>query len=212
LKASISGASGPAPRRTQRERREGTIRKLLDAATETLIEVGYAEASVQRICDQAGVSQGALFRHFATREDLMVAVGADVGARILDQYRKKFATAAKRESDVEAALKLVREACRSRLNQAWYELEVAARTNENLRKALEPVLRRYFANITALARELVPDVATKLGPAFDMLVTSVIMLFDGETTHRFLVKDAAVEDERLAYLVRGLELLQGPRR
>jgi AcrR family transcriptional regulator len=201
----------PVPaRRTQRERREGTIRKLLDAATETLIDVGYAEASVQRICDRAGVSQGALFRHFATREDLMVAVGADVGARILERYKKSFATAAKKDSDIEAALRLVRDACRSRLNTAWYELELAARTNENLRAALEPVLRSYFTSITALARELLPDVASALGPAFDMLVTTVIMMFDGETTHRFLVKDPANEDARLAYLVRGLELMQRP--
>ena len=56
-----------ARRRTQQERREGTIRKLLDAAAETLIEVGYSEASVQRICARAEVSQGALFRHFASR-------------------------------------------------------------------------------------------------------------------------------------------------
>lgn len=203
----------PVPaRRTQQERREGTIRKLLDAATDTLIEVGYAEASVQQICDRAEVSQGALFRHFATREELMVAVGADVGARILDQYKKKFGAAAKRDSDIETALRLVRDACRSRLNQAWYELELAARTNENLRKALEPVLRRYFTDITELARELVPDIAATLGPAFDMLVTSVIMMFDGETTHRFLIKDPAEEDARLAYLVRGFALLQGPRR
>jgi AcrR family transcriptional regulator len=199
----------PVPaRRTQQERREGTIRKLLDAATETLIELGYAEASVQQICDRAEVSQGALFRHFATREELMVAVGADVGARILDQYKKKFAAAAKRDSDIETALRLVRDACRSRLNQAWYELELAARTNENLRKALEPVLRRYFTDITELARELVPDIAAKLGPAFDMMVTSIIMMFDGETTHRFLVKDSAEEDARLAYLVRAFALIR----
>ena len=59
---------------------------------------------------------------------------------------------------------------------------------------------------TALARELLPDVALKLGPSFDLLVTSVIALFDGETTHRFLVKDSAMEEARLALLVRGVEL------
>jgi AcrR family transcriptional regulator len=193
-------------RRTQKERRETTIRKLLEAATDTLIEVGYAGASVQRICDRAELSQGALFRHFPTREELMVAVGADVGARILDQFKKKFAAAATRESDVPAALRLVRDACRSRLNTAWYELELAARTNETLRRALGPVLRRYFTDITALARDVLPGVAARLGPNFDLLVTSVIMMFDGETTHRFLVRDAAVEDARLELLVRSIEL------
>ena len=200
-----------AKRRTQRERREGTIRKLLDAATDTLVEAGYAETSVQRICDRAEVSQGALFRHFATREELMVAVGADLGARILESYRKKFVTLARRERDLEAALRLVRDACRSRLNQAWYELEIASRTNETLRKALEPVARRYFEDITRLARELLPELALALGPTFDLVVTSIIALFDGETTHRFLVKDPGLEDARLAMLAQSFAVLAAPR-
>lgn len=191
-------------RRTQRERREGTIRRLLDAATETLIELGYAEASVQRICTRAELSQGALFRHFATREALMVAVGEDVGAKLLDRYKRKFTALPKGANDVPAAMRLVRDACRSRLNQAWYELELAARTNENLRKALEPVARRYYADIAAAARELLPDLAVKLGDSFDALVATVIAVFDGETMHRFVVKEPALEDARFELLASAL--------
>jgi AcrR family transcriptional regulator len=206
-------SAAPA-RRTQRERREEMVRRLLDAATDTLIDVGYAEASVQRICDAAGVSQGALFRHFASREALLVAVGADVGDRILDRYRSELAAAARRAGDLTAVLRLVRDACRSRLNQAWYELELAARTSENLRLALEPVSRRYVADIAGLAREILPAVAAALGPRFDVVVTSTIMMFDGETTRRFLVRDPAAEEARLALLARGIAALvddAGPR-
>ena len=191
-------------RRTQQERREGTIRKLLDAATETLIELGYAEASVQRICTRAELSQGALFRHFATREALMVAVGEDVGAKLLDRYQKKFVALPNGASDATEAMRLVREACRSRLNQAWYELAVAARTNENLRKALEPVARRYYADISQLARELLPDLAEKLGPAFDVMVATVIATFDGETLHRMIGKEPALEEARFDLLAGAL--------
>jgi AcrR family transcriptional regulator len=199
-------SAAPA-RRTQRERREEMVRRLLDAATDTLIDVGYAEASVQRICDAAGVSQGALFRHFASREALLVAVGADVGDRILDRYRSELVATARRAGDLTAVLRLVRDACRSRLNQAWYELELAARTSENLRIALEPVSRRYVADIAALAREILPAVAAALGPRFDVVVTSTIMMFDGETTRRFLVRDPAAEEARLALLARGIAAL-----
>jgi AcrR family transcriptional regulator len=192
-------------RRTQQERREGTIRKLLDAATDTLIELGYAEASVQRICTRAELSQGALFRHFATREALMVAVGEDVGARLLDRYKRKFTALPKGGNDVPAAMRLVRDACRSRLNQAWYELELAARTNENLRKALEPVARRYYADISQAARELLPELSTKLGDSFDVLVATVIATFDGETMHRFVLKEPALEDARFDLLAGALD-------
>lgn len=191
-------------RRTQQERREGTIRRLLDAATETLIELGYAEASVQRICTRAELSQGALFRHFATREALMVAVGEDVGARLLDRYKKKFMALPKGANDVPAAMRLVRDACRSRLNQALYELMLAARTNENLRKALEPMARRYYADIAEAARELLPELAAKLGPSFDVVVATVLAVFDGETMHRFVLEEPAVEDARFELLAGAL--------
>jgi AcrR family transcriptional regulator len=194
-------------RRTQQERREATIGKLLDAATETLIEVGHAEASVQRICARAGLSQGALFRHFPTREALMVAVGEHVGAQILARFRKKFATLAERDEDIGAAIALVRDACRSRLNQAWYELSMAARTNPNLRKGIEPVARRYFEDITGLARELLPGLAARFGAGFDVLVTSVIALFDGEAVHRYLLREPAIESARLELLVAAMSQL-----
>lgn len=196
----------PQKRRTQQERREGTIRRLLDAATETLIEVGYAEASVQRICARAELSQGALFRHFATRDALMVAVGEDVGARLLEQVRARFVATPKGD-DVAAAIGLVREACRSRLNQAWYELTMAARTNEGLRQGLEPVARRYFEDIERVARELLPDLATSLGDAFDVLVSTIVAVFDGEAVQGFVLRSRADEDERLAVLSRVVALL-----
>ena len=59
-------------RRTQAERRAATIERLVDASIAVLAESGYAGASVKAICDHAGVSQGALFRHFETRLELLV--------------------------------------------------------------------------------------------------------------------------------------------
>lgn len=197
-------------RRTQQQRREGTIRKLLDAATETLIEVGYAEASIQRICARTELSQGALFRHFPTREALMVAVGEDVGAQLLARYKRKFAALKRGDGDIAAALRLLRDTCRSRPNQAWYELSIAARTNETLRKALEPVARNYFASITATARDLLPAVAKAFGDAFEVLVSTMVAVFDGEQVHRFLVHDPrAVEDARIELLAAAFERARG---
>jgi AcrR family transcriptional regulator len=193
-------AAAPA-RRSQQERREGTIRKLLDAATETLIDVGYAEASVQRICARADLSQGALFRHFATREALMVAVGEDVGAQLLAAYRKRFLALPPGDSDVGVAIRLVRDACRSRLNAAWFELAVAARTSDNLRKGLQPVAQRYHDDIVGLARELLPDLAAQLGETFDVLVGTMIAVFDGEVLHGYVLKTPRSDEARIEMMI-----------
>lgn len=185
-----------AAKRTQRERRESMIRRLLDAATEVVIDVGYGEASVQRICARADVSQGALFRHFATREALMLAVVEDVGAKLLAEYRVRFESLpARARGDVATALRLLRASCRSRLNSAWYELAMAARTSEPLRRGLEPVARRYHDNIARVARELFPALSASLGEAFDVLVTTMIAVFDGEVVHRLMLPPASAADE-----------------
>ncbi|HEV7558454.1 MAG TPA: TetR/AcrR family transcriptional regulator [Kofleriaceae bacterium] len=190
-----------AKRRTQLERRTETTRRLLDAATDSLIELGYAGASIQAICERAGVSQGGLFRHFPTRETLMVAVGEDVADRILATYAKKFESLRDREQPLVVAMRLVREQCRSRLNQAWYELAIASRTNASLRKSLVPAGKRYEDKIERLARTLLPDLATKLGDRFPAVVGTIIAVFDGEVIHRLITKDTRDDDARMEVLM-----------
>ena len=188
-------------RRTQGERRESMMRKLVDAATESLIDVGYAGASVQEVCARAGVSTGALFRHFPTREALMVAAGEDVGRQLLERYRREFEALRGERDPLELALRLVRGSCRSRLNQAWYELAMAARTNGRLHKALGPMAERYYADITALAHELLPELADALGEHFPLLVSTIVAVFDGEVVQRFVLKAPALEEARLQLLL-----------
>ena len=199
-------------RRTQRDRREAMIRRLLDAATAVVIAHGYGEASVARICARAEVSQGALFRHFPTREALMIAVVEDVGDKLLAEYRARFeALPDDARGDFAAALRLVRASCRSPLNRAWYELAMAARTSEPLRQGLEPVARRYHDNIVRVARELFPRLAEQLGEAFGVLVTTMIAVFDGEVVHRLMITPASSAEEvtRLELLARLLEAMRG---
>lgn len=193
----------PPARRTQADRRSATIGKLLAAGTEALVEAGYSGASVQEICRRAGVSQGGLFRHFATREALMVAVAGDVGARLLARYASQFTKYRSDQDQLSLALKLLREACRSRPNEAWYELALAARTNVRLRRAIAPLAASYYGAIRELARTLLPGLATALGDRFDPLVDTVVAAFDGERLQGFLEHGLEHDAARLQ-LLRGL--------
>jgi hypothetical protein len=89
---------------------------------------------------------------------------------------------------------------------------MAARTNANLRKGLEPVARRYFADIVRLARELLPDAAAALGEGFDALVGTVVAAFDGESLHRFVAREPDFEERRLELLVAAVGLFAQKRR
>jgi AcrR family transcriptional regulator len=60
-----------------------TRARLVEAAAEVLEAGGYAAASVQAIADRAGVSAGALYRHFPSKADLFVHVFRDAARRDL---------------------------------------------------------------------------------------------------------------------------------
>jgi AcrR family transcriptional regulator len=184
-------------RRTQAERREGTIRKVQDAAAEILIESGYAGTSMQLVATRAGVSVGGLFRHFPTREALMVSVGQDVASRILGRYEAAFESLKGNEEPIVLALRLLRDTCRSRINQAWLELVHASRTDATLRKALQPVARHYAAEIERLARALLPDLAASLGDDFGLLVDTIVAIFDGEQLIRAVHANPKLEAARI---------------
>src|SRR5512140_1920296 len=64
------GAKAP---RTQQQRRDETRRALLDAAVESLIEVGFARTTTLEVQRRADASRGALLHHFPSKTELLVA-------------------------------------------------------------------------------------------------------------------------------------------
>jgi AcrR family transcriptional regulator len=76
-----------------------TRKALLDAAAE-MFAVQGAEVSVAEIAERAGIGKGTVFRHFATKEDLIAAIVGD----LLDDLTA--AAAARRDAaDPTAALR-----------------------------------------------------------------------------------------------------------
>lgn len=69
---------------------EETIRKILDTAERLFIEKGYERASLQDIIDATGLSKGAIYHHFASKEDIFYSVCDRIGQRnaeVLSQLR-----------------------------------------------------------------------------------------------------------------------------
>lgn len=58
---------------------EITIQKILDTAERLFIEKGYDRASLQDIIDATGLSKGAIYHHFASKEDIFYSVFDRIG-------------------------------------------------------------------------------------------------------------------------------------
>jgi AcrR family transcriptional regulator len=73
--------------RWTRERRlEHTRSLLLDAAEDVFAEKGFTAATLDDIAHAAGYTKGAIYKHFATKEDLFLAVSDRYWRRYFDNF------------------------------------------------------------------------------------------------------------------------------
>jgi AcrR family transcriptional regulator len=170
----------PKPARTQRERREETRGRLLAATQAALVERGYAGATTTEICRRAGVSQGALFKHFASKGELLAASAEQLFGGLIDAYREEMPRLAGVEDRAAAAVALLWDVFEDARLLAAIELYGAARTDRELAARLAPVADRHGENLHALARELFPEAAAR-NPDYDGLVAVVVQAIQGAT-------------------------------
>jgi AcrR family transcriptional regulator len=185
--------------RTQQQRREETVGRLLEACIASIIEVGYARASAAVITKRAGVSVGALFRHFETMGDFMAATASEVLRRQVESFTKQVAEIPADRPALEAALTILRDLTSSPTNAVLYELMVAARTDEKLNAHLRDVLAEYAAKIHDAARAL-PGADSFGEKTFPVLVALLTNVFDGAALVRAVLPDPNIEEQRIALL------------
>ncbi len=136
----------PPARRTQRERREETQRKVLDAATALIAQHGSRALTLAAVGEAAGYSRGIVSHHFGSRENLLRALVQDAQTFTLPEQG---ASAAEwLAALVRAYLRNVtsrRPAARAFL-QMWGEAIAA-----------DPVLMPLYAERDAAFRRLLAD-------------------------------------------------------
>jgi AcrR family transcriptional regulator len=185
--------------RTQQQRREETVGRLLEACIDTIVEVGYARASAAVITKRAGVSVGALFRHFETMGDFMAATAAEVLRRQLESFTKRVAEIPADRPALDAALSILQDITSGPTNAVFYELVIAARTDEKLRDTMQHELRQYGAKILDAARAL-PGAESLPGEQFPVLVTVMRNAFDGAAVVEGVLPQPEIAEQRIPAL------------
>lgn len=163
----------------QQARARQTRRNVVQAAVALLGEEGLAGVRTAAVARRAGVSQGALFRHFPTKAALL---GAALQAT-LDGLVVRFGAAL--ASQAEGGGELLRVG----IDALWevytdpalyggFELFLAARTDPALRAVTGPILQAHVARELELARLLFPDAADS-HPRFDATVVGLLATLQG---------------------------------
>jgi AcrR family transcriptional regulator len=193
-----AGRATPPVRRTQEERRTSTRRALLDATIASLVEAGYAGTTTTEVCRRAGVSQGALFKHFATKAELVAAAAETLFANLIDTFRAGLPATDPGGDRAAAVVRQLWRVFQEPRLEAAFELYVAARTDAELGRRLAPLLDQHGDNMRRLARELFPDAVHDA--AFDAFVDTGISALQGAALGRAVRRDDAVHEPMLDLL------------
>jgi AcrR family transcriptional regulator len=199
--SSPASEAAPRARRTQQERREATRLKLLDATLECLVERGYAQATTVAIAQRAGISQGALFKHFPTKAGLLGAAVEHLFPRLITEYRAGLeAPSALGEDRVARAIERLWSIYQRPELLAAIELYVAARTDAELASALSAVDPPHRRHLHQVARELFPDIAAT-HPDFDAIIELILNAVQGAAVGGVALPSNPEHQRMLALLI-----------
>jgi len=215
LMPSQTASANERPRRTQAERREATRIALLDAATDCLVEDGYAKTTTRGIAKRAGVTPGALQHHFSSKAELLGELVGYIRTKIASEF---FSLGIPKTSSVrkrhELLLDRMWRVYRGPYFVALLELAIGARTDPALRAHLvgardelahfnelaAPVLYPEHADQPELVQLIVTGQATMRGLALLGLAGEVDpdKEWPGVRTHILAMNAAVLGDPSLA--------------
>jgi len=88
-----------APKRTKQAQRESSVEALLQAALRLFVHTGFEQTSVDRIAEAAGLSKGAIYFYFDSKESLLHGLLDQAEEVIVDRMVRTIAGAGPRATD-----------------------------------------------------------------------------------------------------------------
>ncbi|HEU0036043.1 MAG TPA: helix-turn-helix domain-containing protein [Kofleriaceae bacterium] len=182
--------------RTQQQRRDETRRALLDAAVESLIEVGFARTTTLEVQRRADVSRGALLHHFPSKAELLVAAVDHLAEMRARELKLLSAQLPEGRARTDAVIGLLWQCFSGTFFQVAMELRTAARTDPELRPVLAAAEKALRERILAQARTLFgKDVSEH--PGLERALDLTLQLMIGAAMSAVLHQ----EDRRLDVLI-----------
>ena len=114
--------------------------RILDAAINCFVELGYTNVTTAKVAISAGVSRGAMLHHFPSKTELIQAAVEFLHDKLLEDYTRRVAgipASLKGRDRRRAGLDAYWEHLTGDLFVVYHELCVASRTDPELKSILE---------------------------------------------------------------------------
>jgi AcrR family transcriptional regulator len=141
---------------TPERRRQLTRDTLLDAAEEIFVKRGVPGASIEQIAAEAGFSRGAIYAHFGSKDDLLLAVMDRFITRQLEQFQHLVRRDDPMDAVIDAA-EIFRKSFSTEMVPLELELRMSALRHPDLLQRLVEADRRFSEENAQLVERLQGD-------------------------------------------------------
>lgn len=131
--------------------------RILDAAIDCFIKLGYTNVTTAKVADFAGVSRGAMLHHFPSKTELIRAAIEYLHDKLLEDYTlqvSKIPDSLEGKERRRAGLDAYWDHLTGDLFVAYHELCIAGRTDPELKEILDQSVSRFEAHVRDTNSEL----------------------------------------------------------
>lgn len=181
--------------------------RILDAAINCFISLGYTNVTTAKVAQSAGVSRGAMLHHFPSKTELIQAAVEYLHNKLLQDYTERVSAipaslkGAKRR---RAALDAYWEHLVGDLFVVYHELCVASRSDPELRAILEESQKRFEEHVRE-CNETLFDEWRDRGDRFLLAMDVTKFMMEGMATSTLMTDRKARVARLLNYLADRLE-------
>lgn len=198
-KTAANRPKGPGEQGWQAFKSSSTRQQILDAAVHCIVNIGYAKTTTMMIAEQAGLSRGATLHHFPSKTDIIAATVDYLFEKRIRAFRKSSMSLPAKKDRVKLAVKAYWAHVNHPLFLAFFELSVAARHDEELRKILEPAQLDFDEQWYRTAQESFPEWQTD-SKAFNLALSLSQTLIEGIAISHLMHPRARNEEKLIAFL------------
>jgi AcrR family transcriptional regulator len=177
---------GPTKRRPQ------TTAALLDAARDVFAERGFHGSSIGEICERAGLTTGAFYSNYSSKDALFFALFDRHSQRLVQRFGEFVSDALDAEDPLSALLDLLAEL--NDYDPSWYlistEFTLHAIRNPQTAKVLAEHDKQLRDELTELLRLLLKKSGRKTDVDLDMLARLVVAIHEGGLAQSLVEPDA----------------------
>lgn len=181
--------------------------RILEAAINCFVELGYTNVTTARVASSAGVSRGAMLHHFPSKTELIQAAVEYLHDKLLEDYTERVTSipaALKGKKRRRAGLDAYWDHLTGDLFVVYHELCVASRTDPELKSILENSQQLFEKHVRESNTNLFEEWKDR-GDRFLLAMDVTKFMMEGMAAGQLMTNREARVKRLLSYLADRLE-------